>query len=112
MLLLVLALISGLSFLHYGFGVLFRPRLKDEFTRYGMPGIRTFVGVMEILGGTAVLLGLAFPTLGAVGAAGLTILMVLGLVVRFKVHDPLRLMLPAASLGILNAVLVAAFLGS
>ncbi|MCP4434567.1 MAG: hypothetical protein GY812_03585 [Actinomycetia bacterium] len=112
MVLLVLALVSGLSFLRYGFEVLFRVRLKDEFTRYGMPGIRTFVGVMEILGGTAVLLGLAFPTLGALAAASLTILMVLGLVVRVKVHDPLRLMLPAALLGVLNAVLVALFLRS
>lgn len=112
MLLVVLALVSGLSFLHYGFGILFRPRLREEFARYGLPAIRIFVGVMELLGGAAVLLGLAYAPLGAFGAAGLTLLMVLGLVVRLRIHDAPRLMLPAASLGGLNAVLVVLFLSS
>lgn len=112
MVLLVLALVSGLSFLYYGTEVLFRTRLRAEFARYGMPGIRTFVGVMEILGGAAVLLGLAVAPLGAFGAAGLTLLMILGLIVRLRVHDAPRLMVPAASLALLNAVLVVLFLSS
>lgn len=112
MVLVVLALISGLSFLRYGLAVLFRVRQRAEFTRYGMPGIRSFVGVMEILGGAAVLLGLAVAPLGAFGAAGLTLLMILGVIVRIRVHDAPRLMVPAASLGGLNAVLVVLFLGS
>lgn len=112
MVLLVLALISGLSFLRYGLEVLFRIRLREEFTRYGMPGIRKFVGVMEMLGGAAVLLGLAVAPLGAFGAAGLTLLMILGLIVRIRLHDAPRLMVPAACLGGLNAVLVVLFLNS
>jgi uncharacterized membrane protein YphA (DoxX/SURF4 family) len=112
MVLLVLALISGLSFLYYGFEILFRIRLRQEFSRYGMPGIRSFVGVMEVLGGAAVLLGLAFAPLGAFGAAGLTVLMVLGLIVRIRLHDATRLMVPAAALAVLNAVLVGLFLSS
>lgn len=75
-----------------------------------MPGVRRFVGLMEILGGTSVILGLANAPLGALAAAGLTVLMVLGLIVRFRVHDAPRLMLPAASLGAMNAVLVVLFL--
>jgi len=112
MVLLVLALISGLSFLHYGSEILFRIRLREEFTRYGVPRIRNFVGVMEILGGAAVLLGLAVAPLGAFGAAGLTLLMLLGLIVRLRIHDAPRLMVPAASLAGLNAVLVVLFLSS
>jgi len=57
-----------------------------------------------------VILGLASAPLGAVAAAGLTVLMVLGLIVRVRVHDAPRLMVPAASLGALNAVLVVLFL--
>lgn len=106
MALVVLSLVSGLSFLYYGFRVLFRPAVKDEFERYGMPAVRQFVGLMEVLGGTAVILGLAIAPLGALAAAGLTALMVLGLVVRVRIHDPLRLMVPAAALGALNALLV------
>ena len=110
MVLVVCALVSGLSFLYYGFRVLFRPELEGEFERYGMPGVRKFVGLMEVLGAIAVILGLAFAPLGAFGAAGLTTMMVLGLIVRVRVHDPPHLMVPAAALGALNAVLVVLFL--
>ena len=112
MVLVVLALISGLSFLHYGVEILFRARLRDEFTRYGMPRVRTLVGVVEMLGGAAVLVGLALPPLGALAAAGLTLLMIAGLIVRLRVQDPPRAMVPAASLGAVNAVLVVLFLSS
>jgi uncharacterized membrane protein YphA (DoxX/SURF4 family) len=108
--LVAFALVSGVSFLYYGSKVLFRPALRSEFERYGLPGVRRFVGLMEILGGTAVILGLAVAPLGAVAAAGLTVLMVLGLIVRVGVRDAPRLMVPAASLGVLNAVLVVLFL--
>jgi len=110
MVLVVLALVSGLSFAYYGFRVLFRAESRGEFERYGMSAVRQFVGSMELLGGTAVMLGLAIATLGAFAAAGLTAMMVLGLIVRFRIHDPPRLMVPAASLGVLNAVLVVLFL--
>ena len=112
MVLVVLALVSGLSFLRYGTRILFRAPLREEFTRYGMPKIRTFVGAMEVLGGTAVLLGLGFAPLGAFGAAGLALLMVLGLVVRIRIGDAPRLMVPAACLAAVNAVLVVLFLSS
>lgn len=112
MALVVLAVISGVSFLHFGSQVLFRPRMRDEFARYGMPAVRTLVGTVEILGGVAVLLGLAFAPLGALAAAGLTLLMVLGLITRVRIHDEPRVMVPAASLGTVNAVLVVLFLRS
>jgi uncharacterized membrane protein YphA (DoxX/SURF4 family) len=112
MVLVVLTLISGLSFLRYGFEILTRPRLEGEFERYRMPGIRRFVGVTEILGGTGVLMGLAYAPLGALAAAGLSLLMVLGLSVRLKLRDAPRLMAPAAALGGLNASLVMLFLRS
>ena len=108
--LVVFALVSGLSFLYYGFRVLFLTESGREFERYGMPAVRRFVGLMEVLGGTAVILGLASAPLGAFAAAGLTALMVLGLIVRVRIHDARRLMVPAASLGVLNAVLVVLFL--
>ena len=110
MVLPVLALISGLSFLRYGFRILFRVELGEEFTRYGVPRVRSFVGVMEMLGGAAVLGGLVVAPLGALGAAGLTLLMIIGVAIRIRIHDPPRLMMPAASLAVLNAVLVVLFL--
>ncbi|TVR25043.1 MAG: hypothetical protein EA389_09830 [Ilumatobacter sp.] len=108
--LVVCALVSGLSFLYYGFKILFRTASRGEFERYGMPDVRRLVGLLEVFGGTAVILGIAIAPLGAFAAAGLTALMVLGLVVRVRVRDAPRLMVPAASLGVLNAVLVVLFL--
>ena len=112
MLVVVLAFVSGIAFLRYGLEVLFRPRLKEEFSRFGVPGVRNTVGILEILGGTAVLLGLAVAPLGAFGAAGLTLLMFLGLVVRIRIHDAPRQMVPAALLAGLNSALVVLFLSS
>ena len=108
--LVVFAIVSGLSFLYYGFRVLFRPEWRGEVERYGMPAVRHCVGLMEVLGGTAVLLGLAVAPLGAFAATGLTAMMILGLIVRVRIHDAPRRMLPAALLGVLNAVLVVLFL--
>lgn len=108
--LMVLALVSGLSFLHYGFKVLFQTASREEFERYGMPATRQLVGVLEVLGGAGVILGLAVAPVGALASAGLTALMALGLIVRLRIHDAPRLMIPAASLATLNAVLVVLFL--
>ena len=105
MVLVVCALASGLSFLYYGSRVLFRTELREEFERYGMPGLRQFVGLAEVLGGTAVMIGLAIAPLGALAAAGLTVMMFLGLTVRVRLGDAPRLMVPAALLCVLNAVL-------
>jgi hypothetical protein len=51
---------------------------------------------MELLGGAGVLLGLVVAPLGALAAGGLAALMILGLIVRIRVHDAVRLMVPAA----------------
>jgi uncharacterized membrane protein YphA (DoxX/SURF4 family) len=112
MALVVLALISGLAFLHYGIEILFRIRMKEEFSRYGMPRMRIFVGLVEMLGGVGVLMGLAFAPVGALAAAGLTLMMILGLIVRITINDALRLMVPAAVLCGVNGALVVLFLRS
>ena len=108
--LVVLALVSSLLFLYYGFKVLFNTASTEEFERFGVPAMQRFVGIMEVLGGAGVILGLVVAPLGALAASGLAVLMILGLIVRIRVHDPVRLMVPAALLGALNAVLVVLFL--
>jgi hypothetical protein len=44
-----------------------------------------------------------------VAAAGLTIMMLLGLAVRFRVHDAPLLMIPATTFALLNATLMFLF---
>ena len=63
MVLVLLALVSGLAFLHYGWRVLSEPRLEAEFARYGIPDMRHLVGVLEILGAIGVLIGVVIGVL-------------------------------------------------
>ncbi|NKB40487.1 MAG: hypothetical protein GKR86_05435 [Ilumatobacter sp.] len=109
MILVLLAVTSALSFLYYGAETLFAERPQAEFERYGLPRARVFVGLMQVLGAFGVLTGLVVPLLGAAAAAGLTMMMLLGLVARRRVQDPLRLMVPAGTLALLNALLVLLF---
>jgi hypothetical protein len=109
-LLVVFAVVSGASFLVYGYRTLVEESPRLDFDRYRMPRARRFVGAMQLFGGAGVLIGLGFAPLGAAAATGLALMMFLGLIVRFRIHDAPRLMVPAASLGLMNAALVALFL--
>ena len=109
MLLVLLALTSALAFCWYGAETLFADRPRAEFERYGLPRVRIFVGSMQLIGAAGVLTGLFVAPIGAAAAAGLTVMMLLGLAARWRVHDAPRLMLPAGTLAVLNAVLVLLF---
>jgi uncharacterized membrane protein YphA (DoxX/SURF4 family) len=109
MILVLLAVASALSFLFYGAETLFANPPRGEFERYGMPRVRIFVGSMQLVGAAGVLIGLFVAPLGATAAAGLTLMMLLGLAARWRVHDIPRLMIPAGTLAALNAVLVVLF---
>ncbi len=112
MFLVPLALLSALSFGYFGAACIWQQRLREEYRRYGIPHLRVPIGVLELLGATGVLLGLAVAPLGAAAALGLCVLMVSGVVVRVRLHDPPLRMLPAASLAVLNASLVYLFLAT
>lgn len=110
MVLIVLALLSGLSFAVYGAQTLFGTPPRGEFDRYGMPSLRLFVGSMQLLGALGVLVGIAYAPIGALAASGLSIMMALALIVRLRIHDAPRLMVPAASFAVINVLLVVLFL--
>lgn len=109
MLLVILVAVSAVAFLYYGAETLFADRPRHEFERYGMPHLRVFVGSMQLLGAAGVLIGIFVTQIGAVAATGLTIMMLLGLLARYRIHDAPRLMIPASSLALLNATLVFLF---
>lgn len=109
-LLLPLAVASGAAFVFYGYETLFKDPLRLEFERYGMARVRPFVGSMHLLGGVGVVIGLLFAPVGVAAATGLTVMMALGLIVRLKIRDAPRLMIPAASLGFINLLLIGLFL--
>ena len=106
MVLLILTLGSAGAFLFYGYETLFGVLPRGEFERYGMPHLRVFVGSMQVLGALGALVGLMFAPIGAVATGGLTLLMLIGLLVRYRIHDAPRLMVPAATLAAVNGTLL------
>lgn len=106
MLLLILTLLSAAAFAYYGYGTLVMEAPRLEYQRFGMTHLRVFVGLMQLLGVAGLLVGLQFAIIGAMAATGFAIMMVAGLLVRYQSGDRPRLMIPAASLGILNTLLV------
>ena len=106
MLLLILTLVSAGAFLFYGFEALFSGRVRLEFGRYGVPQFRVLVGSLQVVGALGALVGLVNDTIGALATGGLMLMMLIGVVVRLKIHDAPRQMVQASTLAVLNGVLL------
>jgi hypothetical protein len=100
----ILTVFSALSFLFYGISCLLTPHMISEFERFGLAGQRRLTGLLQILGGLALLVGWYFDNyiLAAIAAGGLTILMILGVGVRIKIKDSLAVSLPAILYVLIN----------
>ena len=76
--------------------------MVEEFERYGLSKFRTLTGVLEVLGGLGIFVGLFFKPLLLFSAGGLTTLMLLGVITRIRVSDPIIETVPAFILLLLN----------
>tara|TARA_R110002033_G_scaffold3244_1_gene19115 strand:- start:161 stop:424 length:264 start_codon:yes stop_codon:yes gene_type:complete len=80
--------------------------MKAEFIRYRLTGFRKVIGGLQILGALGLAFGYFYNTmLQATAAAGLTILMILGFVVRLKIKDSLFQSTPSFFYAVLNAII-------
>jgi hypothetical protein len=85
--------------------------MKLEFNRFKLTELqRKITGLSQILGGFLLLLGFASPLIGAIASGGLTLLMLLGFIVRIKIKDSVLLSLPSFFFMILNGYLLLQFL--
>lgn len=85
--------------------------MKLEFRRFQLTNNhRQLTGILQILGGTALLIGLAIPVIGMVATGGLAIQMLLGFIVRLRIKDDILLSLPSFIFMILNGYLFLYFL--
>lgn len=86
-----LTIFTSLSFFAYGIGCFSSSYMRREFERYGLPNQRKLTGLLEIMGAAGLLTGLFVPTIGMLAALGLSLLMLLGFMVRLKIKDgPLK----------------------
>lgn len=103
----VLTIVSGVSFLVYGASCVFSKAMVREFERFGLSQFRVLTGWLELFGGAGLLLGLRYLPLLCLSAAGLALLMLLGVGVRVRMQDGVLLTLPALMLLMINAWIAA-----
>jgi hypothetical protein len=104
--------VSSLSFVGYGITYFTSPHMKQEFIRFGLPGLGPLTAAFQMLGAAGLLAGFRFPILLVLASGGLALMMLLGLAVRIKVNDSLWVSLPALFYFLLNSgIFVAALMG-
>ena len=88
-------LFCAFSFYLYGWSCLKTQRMVAEFKRYKLSQYRRLTGNLQLLGATGLILGLLFPIIGGLAAAGLSLQMACGLGVRIRIEDTWVQCLPA-----------------
>lgn len=98
-------LLSGIAFLGYSIAFFTGPKMKLEFKRFGLEKYALITVCFEIIGALGLLIGYFFSLkfLLEISALGLSVLMLLGVIVRLKVKDGLFVTLPAFFFFLLNA---------
>ena len=94
------------AFIGYGATCLTTEHMVREFERYGLSRARTLTGWLEIAGGVGLAVGFWLPLVGLAAAAGLALLMLLGILTRIRIADPLLAMAPAIAFLGLNVFLL------
>gem|GEM_PF-1005541 len=94
--------ISSLSFLIYGGMLLKSEEMKKEFKRFQLEKFLVITGVLELLGGTGLLVGFFFDIILLISAGGLGLLMFFAFLVRLKMRDGFWISLPSVFFLVLN----------
>ena len=103
---LTLGIPTALAFIIYGVTCLFTVGMRLEFERFRVPQYRVLIGVTQLMGAGALLIGMRIPVVGLVGALGLTLQMAAGVAVRIRIGDTWLQASQAALFMLINAWLV------
>lgn len=96
--------VSSISFLGYGISYFTSPHMKSEFKRFQLEKLGLLTIILQLIGALGLFIGFWFYTpLLLISALGLSLMMLLGLLVRFKLKDNLWVSLPALVFMLLNA---------
>lgn len=94
--------LSALAFVGYGSACLTTRHMTVEFERFGLARFRRLVGALELMGGMGLLVGYVYRPLLLLSSAGLTLLMLLGVLTRVRIRDSVVETLPAFVLFLMN----------
>jgi hypothetical protein len=103
--------LSIVAFGSYGALTVLSGDMAAEFERYGLGRLRVFIATLQIVGSLGLLAGYYSRPLLLLSAGGFTVMMLLALLVRVKIRDPLVAMIPAFVLMCLNLYLVVRAIG-
>ncbi|MBL6643063.1 MAG: DoxX family protein [Flavobacteriaceae bacterium] len=98
----VSSIISGISFVFFGLACFLSDFFINEFFRYGLSEFRILVGILEVLGGVGCLVGVFNNKVLLIASLGLSILMIMGVLVRIKINDTFYQTAPAIFYFLLN----------
>lgn len=77
-----------------------------EFERYRVPKLRQITGALQLAAGAGLIAGYFYRPLLLSAAAGLAVMMLVGVGIRVRIRDPWYAALPAAILMLLNVFIV------
>ena len=106
---LLTAVAQGLSivaFAWYGTSALRSAVMAAEFERYGLARLRVLTATLQIAGSVGLLVGYFFRPLLLLSAGGFAVMMMLAVLLRMRIRDPVFMMIPAFVLMCLNLFLV------
>ncbi|QJP35507.1 hypothetical protein F0365_14420 [Nonlabens sp. Ci31] len=99
------------SFLFFGMNCMFNPRMRLEFTRYGLNTLqRLLTGFFQVMGAVGLLYGIFNTKVGIAASAGLCVLMFSGLLVRIRIKDSLYKSSPALVFMVLSGIICYRFI--
>ncbi len=99
-----LTFFSAFSFLFFGMACFITAQMKAEFLKYGLSQFRMVVGGLQLLGALGLIFGYFYaPILQAAASGGLSILMLLGFIVRLRIRDTFFQSAPSFIYAVLNA---------
>ena len=102
--------ISIASFAWYGMSCFVSAAMVAEFERYHLARFRSLTGMLQVAGSLGLLAGYFSRPLLLLSAGGLAAMMLLGVLVRLRIRDPLFAAIPAFAFFVLNLFIVAAAL--
>lgn len=99
--------ISSASFAWYGLSCLVSRKMVPEFERYRLGRVRLLTGSLQVAASVGLALGYLFSRpLLLVSAGGLATMMLLAVIVRLRIRDPLYAAIPALALFCINLFII------
>lgn len=99
---IIITYLTGISFIFYGYLIIFANHMKIDFERFGIAKFRLLTGILELLGGLGLIIGVHYNPLLIFSSAGFSILMLMGTITRIRVKDSPIAILPAFIFMLIN----------